>query len=255
MRFNLLGHVHVINDAGRLIPLKSSKATQLLALLLLRRHEVVGSGVLIEELWADDPPRSAMTTLQTYVYHTRRLLAEHQVTAGERELVLTRPPGYFALIDDDELDVMIVERLIRTGSRLLEEGRPEEALASLNAGLDLWRGPALSTVPCGRVLESHIAHLEELRLFGVQLRIDANWRLGRIGPMIPELRSLVISHPLNETLHAKLMGALYRVGRRAEALASYRNLRQILSDELGVDPTPEIQRMHLEILNGDHMLA
>jgi DNA-binding SARP family transcriptional activator len=255
MRFNLLGHVHVITDAGRLIPLKSSKATQLLALLLLRRHEVVGSGVLIEELWADDPPRSAMTTLQTYVYHTRRLLAEHQVTGAERELVLTRPPGYFALIDDDELDVTIVERMIRTGSRLLEENRPEEALASLNAGLDLWRGPALSTVPCGRVLESHIAHLEELRLFGVQLRIDANWRLGRIGPMIPELRSLVISHPLNETLHAKLMGALYRVGRRAEALASYRNLRQILSDELGVDPTPEIQRMHMEILNGDHVLA
>ncbi|KUL30612.1 AfsR/SARP family transcriptional regulator [Streptomyces regalis] len=255
MRFNLLGHVHVITDAGRLIPLKSSKATQLLALLLLRRHEVVGAGVLIEELWADDPPRSAMTTLQTYVYHTRRLLAEHQVTYQERELLLTRPPGYFALIDDDELDVTIVERLIRTGSRLLEEDRPEEALASLNAGLDLWRGPALSTVPCGRVLESHIAHLEELRLFGVQLRIDANWRLGRIGPMIPELRSLVISHPLNETLHAKLMGALYRVGRRAEALASYRNLRQILSDELGVDPTPEIQRMHMEILNGDHVLA
>jgi DNA-binding SARP family transcriptional activator len=255
MRFNLLGHVHVITDAGRLIPLKSSKATQLLALLLLRRHEVVGSGVLIEELWADDPPRSAMTTLQTYVYHTRRMLAEHQVTAAARELVLTRPPGYFTLIDDDELDVTIVERLIRKGSRLLDEDRPEEALASLNAGLDLWRGPALSTVPCGRVLESHIAHLEELRLFGVQLRIDANWRLGRIGPMIPELRSLVVSHPLNETLHAKLMGALYRVGRRAEALASYRNLRQILSDELGVDPTPEIQRMHMEILNGDHVLV
>ncbi|MET8560306.1 AfsR/SARP family transcriptional regulator [Streptomyces flaveolus] len=255
MRFNLLGHVHVITDSGRLIPLKSSKATQLLALLLLRRHEVVGSGVLIEELWADDPPRSAMTTLQTYVYHIRRLLTEHQVTSEKRELVLTRPPGYFALIDDDEFDVTIAERLIRTGSRLLDENLPEEALASLNAGLDLWRGPALSTVPCGRVLESHIAHLEELRLFGVQLRIDANWRLGRIGPMIPELRSLVISHPLNETLHAKLMGALYRVGRRAEALASYRNLRQILSDELGVDPTPEIQRMHMEILNGDHVLV
>ena len=255
MRFNLLGRVHVITDAGCVIPLKSSKATQLLVLLLLRRHEVVGSGVLIEELWADDPPRSAMTTLQTYVYHTRRLLGEHRVTSDDRELVLTQPPGYFALIDEDELDVAVAERLIRTGGRLLEENRLEEALASLDAGLDLWRGPALSTVPCGRVLESNIAHLEELRLFGMQLRIDANWRLGRIGPMIPELRSLVISHPLNETLHAKLMGALCQMGRRAEALESYRNLRRILSDELGVDPTPEIQRMHLEILNGEQVLV
>lgn len=89
----------------------------------------------------------------------------------------------------------------------------------------------------------------------MQLRIDANWRLGRIGPMIPELRSLVISHPLNETLHAKLMGALCQMGRRAEALESYRNLRRILSDELGVDPTPEIQRMHMEILNGEKVLV
>ncbi|MFC9846838.1 BTAD domain-containing putative transcriptional regulator [Streptomyces sp. NPDC060223] len=255
MRFNLLGQMHVVTDSGRLIPLKSSKATQLLALLLLRRHQVVGAGVLIEELWADEPPRSAMTTLQTYVYHTRRMLAQQQVSGKQRELLLTRPPGYFALIEDEELDATVFERMIRAGSRQLEDNRPGEALAALNAGLDLWHGPALSTVPCGRVLESHIAHLEELRIFGLQLRIEANWRLGRIGPLIPELRSLVISHPLNETLHAKLMGALYRVGRRAEALESYRNLRKILSDELGVDPTPEIQRMHMEILNGEPVLA
>lgn len=255
MKFHLLGPMHIVTDDGRKVPMKASKASRLLAVLLLRPREVVGTAVLIDELWGGDPPRSAMTTLQTYVYHQRRMFAAARVTRPDRHPLLTRPPGYTMHIEDDELDVRSFTRLIDRGDRLLNAGRPEEAIVPLTAALDMWTGPPLATVARGPVLENHLIHLEEIRLRAVQLRIDATWRLGRFGSLVPELRSLVMSHPLNEALHAQLMEALYRVGRRAEALQCYRILHEMLATELGVEPGPDVQRVHMRILNAGRVLA
>jgi DNA-binding SARP family transcriptional activator len=137
------------------------------------------------------------------------------------------------------------------GKTLLEEGRPEQASQRLREGLALWRGPALANITPGRLLEGHVAHLEELRIRAIELRIRADSALGRHRELIPELRSLVSAHPLNEWLHGRLIDALHRAGRRGEALMAYRSLRAALNEELGLEPSGELQRLQRQVLTAE----
>lgn len=249
MRFNLIGPFEIVAEDGRTHLPSTPKVCQTLALLLTRPNEIVTSDALIQELWGESPPRSAITTLQTYVYHARRMFVGEGLIPPERPLLMTRSPGYLIQVDDDEVDIKIFERLVARAHTDLEAENSESAVESLDEALGLWRGPALSNIPAGDALTGHIVHLEELRIRALELRIEAENQLGRRRESIPELRKLVNDYPLNEWFHSQLISALGASGRRAEALQAYQNLRRILSDELGLEPSPELQRLQLEVLN------
>ncbi|NYH41857.1 DNA-binding SARP family transcriptional activator [Micromonospora jinlongensis] len=240
--------MEIITDSGTSIPLGTSKISQVLALLVARAGEVVSVDTLVEELWGDRPPKSALTTLQTYVYHARRMFAQNRLTDSDRNVLLTRPPGYLLDASVDETDATRFQRLLRQGTESLHAERWEEASEQLRDALALFRGSAFASVSMGTVLSAHAANLEELRTRAIELRIEAQARLGRHREMVPELQSLVIARPLNEWFYGQLMVALHRCGRRAEALEVYQRLRRVVRDELGVEPSAEVQRLHRVML-------
>jgi SARP family transcriptional regulator, regulator of embCAB operon len=245
--FKVLGQVELSNGSKSLT-LRRSKASQVLSLLVARTNEIVSVDTLIDELWGEQIPRSALTTLQTYVYHLRKMLT-HDLRVPEAERVLvTRPPGYSIAVDESTVDVNAFGRLIKEGTQHLVDGDDEFAAGRLVEALNLWRGPAFAGMRTGRVLEAHCTYLNEMRLAAIGLRIEAHQRLGRYWELIPELRSLVAKNPLNEGFHAQLIGALCKCGRRAEALQAYQCLWHVLDSELGVEPAPDIQRLHHEVL-------
>ncbi|WP_340560972.1 AfsR/SARP family transcriptional regulator [Streptomyces sp. GSL17-111] len=249
MRFNLIGPFEIVSDDGRTHLPSTPKVCQTLALLLTRPNEIVTSDCLVQELWGERPPRSAITTLQTYIYHARRMFESEQLIPSERALLVTHAPGYLIAVNDDEVDIRVFERLVSRAQTELSQGQPAAAAGHLNRALELWRGPALSNIPAGDMLSGHIVHLEEVRIRALELRIEADNQLGRQRESIPQLRKLVNDYPLNEWFHGQLIAALGCSGRRAEALQAYQNLRRILHDELGLEPSPELQRLQLQVLN------
>ncbi|MEE1929382.1 AfsR/SARP family transcriptional regulator [Streptomyces sp. TRM 70351] len=249
MRFNLIGPFEIVSDNGRTYMPTTPKVRQTLALLLTRPNEIVTSDCLIQELWGERPPRSAITTLQTYIYHARRMFETEGLIAPDRPLLVTHAPGYLIAVEDDEVDIRVFEHLVARAHTELSHGQPGAAAGHLNRALELWRGPALSNIPSGDVLSGHVVHLEEVRIRALELRIEAENQLGRQRESIPQLRRLVNDYPLNEWFHGQLISALGCAGRRAEALQAYQSLRRILHDELGLEPSPELQRLQLQVLS------
>ncbi|WP_329580430.1 AfsR/SARP family transcriptional regulator [Kitasatospora sp. NBC_01250] len=247
LKFRVLGPLEVTHLDSSCTP-TAPKVRSVLALLILRANHVVDTNSIIEELWGEKPPRSAITTAQTYIYHLRRLF-DRQVGESVDELFITRPPGYALRISPDQLDLNDFERLTKKGRQLLSENRPADAAQALSEALRLWSGPALANVSPGRLLEGTVAHLEEERVHAIQLRIEADLQLGRHRALIAELRSLVSRYPLNEWFHGKLILALSRSGRRGESLQAYQALRQTLDRELGLAPSPELQKLQHDVLS------
>lgn len=246
-QFRLLGPIEVILADGRVIEPSSEKICKVLAILSLRQ-EVTSVELLVRELWDDKPPRSALTTLQTYVYHTRRMFERESLTRDGKPLLVTRPPGYELRVEVDEVDATQFEHSVARGRSLLDAGQAADAARILREALALWRGPALANISGGDVLRGHISHLEELRIRALELRIEADRALGRRRDLIPELRALVVAYPLNEWFHCQLIHELRHGGRRAEALQAYQDLRRILDEELGLEPMAEVRRLHLDLL-------
>jgi SARP family transcriptional regulator, regulator of embCAB operon len=248
LQFQVLGPLEVY-DGDRVCTPTPPKVSRVLALLLLQANQVVSMDSLIEELWGDEPPVSAVGTAQTYIYQLRKILdprGEHSV--GGEEWLVTKAPGYLMRVSPNQLDATAFEALSRQGRQELEKGQPEHAAHLLRRALDLWQGPALANVRCGNLLHAHAVHLEEQRMRTLELRIQADAELGRHRELIGEIRALVTAHPLNEWLHGQLIAALSRSGRRGEALKAYQDLRRVLSNQLGLDPQPEIERLHQEVL-------
>ncbi|MFI7100764.1 BTAD domain-containing putative transcriptional regulator [Streptomyces sp. NPDC050161] len=249
MRFNLIGPFEIIADDGRVCVPSAPKVCQTLALLLSRHNEVVTPDCLIQELWGESPPRSAVTAVQTYVYSARRIFVKERLAPTGRTLLSTKPPGYLMELEDGEVDTRIFENLLARGHAEFRAGNPECAVQQLRRALALWRGPALCNVPVGNVLAGHTAHLEELRIHALELSIEAEHHLGRQRETIPELRVLVHQYPFNECFHGHLISALNHAGRRAEALQAYRQVHRILDRELGLEPSPGLQRLQYQVLN------
>lgn len=247
LQFKVLGPLEVL-DGGRVCTPTPPKVRRVLALLLLRANQVVPMDAIIEELWDDQPPVSAVGTTQTYVYQLRKCLDRGDVPREGGEWLTTRPPGYLMSVHPDQLDASAFERLARQGRQLLDGGRPEDASRVLHRALALWNGASLANVGQGRLLGAHAVHLEEQRLRVLELRIQADAELGRHRELVGEMRSLVLKHPLNEWFHGQLIVALSRSGRRGEALEAYQNLREVLGSQLGLDPQPDMQRLQREVL-------
>ena len=236
VRFLVLGPLEVRLD-GQELDLGSGRQRALLALLLVHRGEVVSSDRLIDELWAGNPPASALKVLQGYVSQLRRVLP--------RETIVTRGSGY--LLDTGETDAGEFERIVHDASS--EE--PQQAARTLRTGLALWRGRPYADVEYEAWAQGEIGRLEELRLVALEERIDADLRLGEASRLVPELEALVAEHPLRERLRAQLMLALYRSGRQADALEVFAGGRKLLVDELGIEPGPELQDLQRRILAQD----
>jgi DNA-binding SARP family transcriptional activator len=229
MEYRVLGSLEV-READGPLPLGGEKQRVLLALLLLNANRVVSRDRLIDELWGENLPKTAVQSLQVYVSRLRKLLPEG--------VLQTRPPGYLLQVEPDALDLGRFESLRASG-------RFEEALA-------LWRGPALAEFeePFAR-LEG--ARLEDLRLATLEDRIDADLALGRHAELIGELETLIAQHPHRERLRRQLMLALYRSERQTEALAAYRDARAAL-DELGIEPSERLRMLERQILHHDPTL-
>lgn len=247
--YSVLGPLQVRVNGCECTP-QAAKVRQVLGLCVLRAGRVVGLESIIGELWGECPPRTAVTTAQTYIYQLRRLLARHGGERLARETIRTTPPGYTVCVVDGQLDWAEFEGMVERGRALLVAGETSRAAVLLRQALRVWRGPALAGVEHGRLLRSDVAHLEEVRMLALELRVRADMRLGCHRELIPELRSLVQAYPYNEWLHAQLMIALQRSGRRGDALSAYREVRRLLSTELGVEPSADLQRVHQRVLRG-----
>jgi SARP family transcriptional regulator, regulator of embCAB operon len=249
LRFQALGRLTVTNDRVDCTP-TAPMVRRVLAHLLLCANNIVMLDAIIDELWGDNPPKSAVTTAQTYIYQLRRHFEPLLPDTEAEQLLVTYGTGYMLRVHPDQFDLEAFLRLAGQGHSALASGEPAAARRLLRQALGLWSGRALSDVPVGRALEAHIVHLEEQRAHTVELRIQADAMLGRHRELVGELKAMVLSDPLNEWYHAQLIKALACSGRRNEALVAYQNLRKTLSTELGLDPSDALQTLHREILSG-----
>jgi predicted ATPase/DNA-binding SARP family transcriptional activator len=215
----------------------------LLAALLLRANRPVSADELIATLWGEDPPPAAVPSLHAHVSRLRRDLGG--------DLVRRDAGGYVIDVGVDELDATRFEALLAEGRAALADGRFAGAAAALGAGLGLWSGPPLADVSDGPALAAEARRLTEARQEAEELLAEAELELGRHAEMVGALERQVAAEPHRERRWSLLMLALYRSGRQADALAAYHRLRQVLDDELGVDPSAELQALELSILRQD----
>ena len=240
MRFKVLGPLAVAQDDAP-VALGGPKQRMVLAHLIVRANELVPTDVLIDQVWGEEPPEAAKGTLHSYISHLRKALGAERIEG--------RAPGYVLHVVEDELDSARFEGLLHEAR--LANGSPSRAGARLREALALWTGPAFADLSSEPSLAAEIARLEELRLQALEERIAADLAEGRHGEVIGELEALTRELPLRERLWELLMLALYRSRRPADALAAFERARDGLARELGVDPSPELRRLHERILRED----
>jgi SARP family transcriptional regulator, regulator of embCAB operon len=256
MELKVLGPLEARLDGKSIVP-SAGKPRQVLAMLALDAGHVVSVPLLIEELWGMRPPRSALTTLQTYVMQVRRHIETALAGGGSRDakdVLVTRSGGYLLDVDPAAVDVRNYERLLAAGSRAVDLAEYESASELLQSALDIWRGRALVDVHTGPRLSVEAIRLEESRLGALEMRIDVGLRLGRHYLLLSELAMLTASYPMHESLCAQFMVALYRSGQQWRALEAFKRLRDTLVGELGVEPSTRLQQLHRAILRSDPML-
>jgi DNA-binding SARP family transcriptional activator/energy-coupling factor transporter ATP-binding protein EcfA2 len=246
MSFCILGRLAVIHDNRDIAP-TAPKVRQVLAFLLVRRNQIIPVGEFVDELWGDNPPDSAMTTLQTYIYKLRKDVLDPSGLAH----LHTQSSGYVLEVADNDIDVFHFEQLSRRGRAAQQDGDPVQASELLTEALALWRGKVLQGVTTGEILSANVTRLEEDKLQIIGLRIELDMQLDRHEELISELMGLIGTYPLHERFHADLMTALHRSGRRFEALKVYRRLRDMLIAELGLEPSTAVQRLHQALLRAE----
>ena len=248
MEFRILGPLEVFDAAGTPVRLPAGRERALLALLLLRRGEVVSMDALVDALWGDNPPPTAAKAIQGYVSHVRRLL---EPSEDADRVLATQTPGYVLRVEGSQIDAVRFDELAAGGRRALEDDASEEAVRLLESALALWRGSVLTEFAFDDFAQPEIRRLEELRLEVIEDRADALLRLGRHVRLVSELEPLVAAHPLRGRLRGQLMLALYRSGRSPDALQVYHDGRRLLASELGLEPEPELRRLEMAILAQD----
>ncbi len=248
MGFCLLGPLTVRVD-GVVVPIPRGKQRALLAALLLHAGRTVTTDQLADLLWGPALPLSAAVTLQNYVKRLRQALG-----AG-RDRIMTEPGGYLIQVHSGELDISAMGEALTAAHRAAQAGAWLDASVQAAAALAFWRGEALCDVDLGVLALTELPRLTEMRLQARELAIEAGLHLGGHPELVAEAMQLTVAAPLREHLHALLMQALYRSGRRAEALEAYQHARGVLVRELGSEPGPELQALHRQILDDDPALA
>jgi class 3 adenylate cyclase len=241
LEFRILGPLEV-RDGDRPIQLGGRNRRALVAILALHANELVSTERLIDDLYGETPPKTATQSLHNAVSQLRRLLG--------REVVETHPAGYVLRVEPDALDLTRFESLVTRARE--KTGRERAEL--LREALALWRGDPLADFADEQFAQTEIRRLEEARLAAVEERIDADLALARHADVVGELEALVAHNPLRERLRRQLMLALYRSGRQADSLAAYQDARRTLVDELGLEPSEELQELERAILRQDAAL-
>ncbi|MBE8516232.1 AfsR/SARP family transcriptional regulator [Amycolatopsis sp. H6(2020)] len=256
MDVSVLGPLIVGENGKSMVP-SAGKQRQVLALLVLRGDRTVQVGTLMEELWGGCIPRSGATTLQTYILQLRNKIATLWPEGSGRspkDLLTTCFGGYMLKIGGGRSDLRDFETYARNGMSAYEAGDLKSAVSLFDRALDQWDGEALMDVPHGRILQREIVSLEQMRMNVLERRIDACLRLGRQTALLPDLGVLVDEHPMHEGLRAQLILALYRSGNVRRALEEFQRLRASLVEELGIEPSMRLRRLHQAILAGDPIL-
>jgi DNA-binding SARP family transcriptional activator len=244
LELRLLGPVQAAR-AGREVRLGGPKQRAVLALLLVDAGQVVPAGRLAQQLWRGSPPPGAAKTLRSYLSRLRGLLSP------EAELA-ARGGGYAIRTGTAQLDTPRFERLAAAGQAALSSGEATAAASHFSQALALWHGPALADVRDVQPLALEAARLEELRLMAAEGRIEAHLALGRHREITGQLRTLTAQYPLRERLWRLLVLALSRSERQADALAAYRQARNMLATELALEPNEELRRLDQAVRHGIH---
>ena len=248
MEYRILGPLEVV-EGGEPVPLGRPKERLVLAVLLLSANEFVSRERLIDELWGESPPPTAGKAVNVFVSQLRKAL-----TRDGLDPIVTADGGYRIELEADHLDVAHMRRLLATARERAAAGELEASADFLREALALWRGPTLAGLPLESRGRDEVAQLDELRLTARMDRIDCDLALGRHEDVVGELHVLVGEHPLLERLRAQLILALYRADRQAEALDAYQQARDVLVEELGIEPSPALQRLQKAILTQDSAL-
>jgi predicted ATPase/DNA-binding SARP family transcriptional activator/Tfp pilus assembly protein PilF len=246
VQFRILGPIQALVD-DQPAALGAPKQRGLLALLLVNRRRVMTAEQLIDGLWGEAPPASAVQSLQVYVHGLRRALGADRIETAGR--------GYRVVVGDDELDLDRFERTLERGRAALEAGRAEDAADDLREALAVWRGPAFADLPDETRRAAEAERLEELRFSALELRFDAELACGRHDAVVAELEAITAEEPYRERFLQQRMLALYRCDRQADALEVYREARAALAEDLGLDPSPALQELERAILRQDPSLA
>lgn len=248
IRFKILGPVEVSLD-GTPVTIGATKQRTLLALLLIEANRVVPTDRLVDELWGEHPPPTASGTLKSLVSRLRRLLTPAHETSPDSGVLRSKQAGYELVVEPDELDVTVFDRMVQQVHREVAGGSFDEAAVHADAGLALWRGVPLTGIPRTSRIFAEATRLEEARLTLLEQRAHIRLHFGEYGQIIAGHGGLLAEQPMRERLWLQLMLALYHSGRQADALTAYRDARESLISELGIEPGYELQQLHQQILN------
>jgi len=250
VEFRLLGPLDLRGDDGVAIDLGGRQQRLIVAFLLLQANEVVSVDALVDALWGEQPPASAVKSVQAQISRLRRALGGARGDDHDARLQ-TSGAGYLLQVRRGERDTDRFLHLLEEGRGRLASGDPQGADALLRDALELWRGQPLADFAYDDFAQAEIARLDELRLSAHEERFEAELALGRHGVALPELEAFVVAHPLRERARGQLMLALYRAGRQPEALRVYEDARRRLAEELGLEPGEQLKRMQRAILEED----
>lgn len=245
MQYRLLGPLEVL-DGARSVEIGAGRRRSLLALLLIHANEVISADRLVDQLWGERPTTTAAKSLQVHVSALRKRLG-----GRDEGPILTRGGGYLLQVDPDDVDSLRFERWLEEADRLVAAGDGAAAAVRLDEALALWRGPPLAGLEYELFAQQEIARLEELRLRALESRAEVLLALGDHARLVGELEPLVRAHPLRERFRGQLMLALYRSARQAEALEVYQGARRELAEQRGLEPSEELKRLELAILQQD----
>ena len=251
MWFGVLGSLVARDEDGSPVRLSGPARRQLLAALICRVGQSVPAGVLIEDLWGDAAPVTAVKTLHSHILRLRRDLSPAD---GPSLLIVTEPGGYRLAVAADAVDAGSFEHDLAEGVAALQRGECELALARLDAALGWWRAEAYAEFSDAAFAVAERLRLNELHAIAHERRVDAALALGRAASLVPDLERVLVVEPYRERYWEQLMIALYRAGRQADALGAYKRVRDRLVDDLGVEPGPGLRLLEHRILDQDRSL-
>ena len=246
MRFRIMGPLEVWSENEGWAAIGAPKWRSLLACLLVRPGQLISTESLILELWGDSPPAKANNLVSIYVHRLRRMIGD-----SEGKLLVYRAPGYLLRVTPGDVDLQEFEALVADGRSALAAADPQRAAGLLAEALGLWRGELLADVAPSALISTEAERANEVRLDAAELHAEADLACGRAAQLVPQLRKLVGENPIREGLWLLLMRALDEAGRHAEALETYTQAREVIADELGVDPGAELQELYAQLLAAD----